>query len=150
MNNPNTDVFDAVADLLVKITVTNISIKSLNSLCNLFKRSVSTKATAAAGNKLILQWIDKTRAKKWVINVQERVLNLLWTMLVNKSSEDEEDTRKVLDYFKNQFNNIRGHATESACAGLPPAPLAAATEPYTSLQPAPLPVATEPPTATEA
>jgi hypothetical protein len=76
-----------VTALLVKVTVTNISIKSLNSLCNLFKASVENKATASNGNKLILEWIDKTRQKKWVIGVQERVLNLLWTMLINKSSE---------------------------------------------------------------
>ena len=46
-----------------------------------------------------------------MIGVQERVLNLLFTMLVNKSSESEDDTMKVLDYFKNQFTNIRGHAS---------------------------------------
>jgi hypothetical protein len=78
--------------------MTNISIKSLNSLCGLFKRSVQDKATANAGNKLILFWIDKTRMKKWVIHVQERVLNLLFTMLVNKSSESEDDTVKVRDF----------------------------------------------------
>jgi hypothetical protein len=78
--------------------MTNISIKSLNSLCGLFKRSVEAKATANAGNKLILFWIDKTRMKKWVIHVQERVLNLLFTMLVNKSSESEDDTVKVRDF----------------------------------------------------
>lgn len=38
-------------------------------------------------------------------------MNLLYTMLVNKSSESEDDTMKVLDYFKNQFTNIRGHAS---------------------------------------
>jgi hypothetical protein len=110
-------VFDAVTDLIVSLTVKNISIKSLNSLCNLFKKSVSIKSTAALGNKVILAWIDRTRQKKWVPQVQQRVLDLLWTMLVNKSSEDEEDTEKVLEYFKNQFMNIRGHATESTHRG---------------------------------
>jgi len=105
-------VDEAVTDLLVKVTVTNISIKSLNSLCSLFKECVQVKATASAGQKLILQWIDKTRQKKWVIGVQERVLNLLWTMLINKSSESEDDTHKVLDYFKNQFSNIKGHLVD--------------------------------------
>ena len=109
--HPEWGVDEAVADLLVAITLKNISIKSLNSLCGLFKESVQNKATANAGNKLILCWIDKTRTKKWVINVQEQVLNLLFTMLVNKSSESEDDTTKVLEYFKNQFVNIRGHAT---------------------------------------
>jgi len=106
------DAVEAVTDLLVRLTVTNISIKSLNSLCNLFKAAVENKATAAAGNKLILHWIDKTRQKKWVIAVQERVLNLLWTMLITKSSESEDDTAKVLDYFKNQFSNMKGHLTD--------------------------------------
>lgn len=101
--HPEWGVVEPVTDLLVKVTVTNISIKSLNSLCNLFRESVSDKTTAAAANSLILTWIDKTRQKKWVIGVQERVLNLLWTMLVNNSSENEDDTIKVLDYFKNQF-----------------------------------------------
>lgn len=111
-------VVDAVTDLLVKVTVSNISIKSLNSLCNLFKEAVSDKTTATAGNKLVLTWIDKTRQKKWVMSVQERVLNLLWTMLVTKSSESEDDTEKVLDYFKNQFGNIRGHLTDWSFTGL--------------------------------
>ena len=62
--HPEWRVVDAVTDLLVKITVTNISIKSLNSLCGLFKAAVSRKATANAGNRLILTWIDKTRQKK--------------------------------------------------------------------------------------
>jgi hypothetical protein len=101
--HPEWGVVEPVTDLLVRVTITNISIKSLNSLCNLFRDVVSDKGTAAAGNTLILTWIDKTRQKKWVIGVQERVLNLLWTMLVNKSSENEDDTVKVLDYFKNQF-----------------------------------------------
>lgn len=116
--HPDWGVVDAVTDLLVKITVSNISIKSLNSLCNLFGDAVSTKATAIAGNKLVLTWIDKTRQKKWVMSVQEKVLNLLWTMLVTKSSENEDDTLKVLDYFKNQFGNIRGHLSEWAFTGL--------------------------------
>ena len=85
----------AVTDLLVKIPVSNISIKSLNSLCNLFRASVADKSTMSLANKLVLTWIDKTRQKKWVMSVQERVLNLLWTMLVNKSSESEDDTEKV-------------------------------------------------------
>lgn len=109
--HPDWGVVEPVTDLLVKVTVTNISIKSLNSLCNIFKEAVNNKTTAAAANTLILTWIDKTRQKKWVIGVQERVLNLLWTMLVNNSSESEDDTSKVLDYFKNQFSNIRGHAS---------------------------------------
>ena len=31
-----------------------------------------------AGNQLNATWIDKTR--RWVMSVQEKVLNLLWTM----------------------------------------------------------------------
>ena len=109
--HPEWGVEEAATDLIVKITVTNISIVSLNSLCGLFKDAVSDKATAAAANTLILAWIDRTRQKKWVLAVQEQVLNLLYTMLVNKSSESEDDTAKVLDYFKNQFKSIRGHAS---------------------------------------
>ena len=108
--HPEWGADEAVADLLVAITLKNISIPSLNSLCGLFKGAVQVKATANAANKLILFWIDKTRTKKWVINVQEKVLNLLFTMLVNKSSDSEDDTVKVLEYFKNQFVNMRAYA----------------------------------------
>ena len=99
----------AATNLLVEITIANISIISLNSLCYLMKETVRSKATATAGNRLILTWIDKTRVKKWVIVVQERVLNLLYSMLVNTPSENTEDTAKILDYFKTQFGNIRSY-----------------------------------------
>jgi len=57
-------VVGAVTDLLVKITITNISIVSLKRLCDLFKDAVGRKGTASAGNRLILTWIAKTHQKK--------------------------------------------------------------------------------------
>jgi len=114
--HPERGVDEAVADLLVTITTKGITITGLKSLCGLLNEAVQRKATANAAHKLVLFWIDKTRRKRWVVNVQVQVLNLLFTMLVNRSSESEAATAKVLDYFKYQFVNIRDHKTPSTPA----------------------------------
>ena len=115
VHSTDPDTVKAATDLLIKITLidsggASISIVSLNSLCSLFKEAVSTKATAAAGTRLILAWIDKTRKMQWNIHVQEQVLSFLYAILVHKSADNEEDTAKVLDYFKSQFDSIRDDA----------------------------------------
>lgn len=62
--HPEWGVANIVTDLLVAITVTNISTKSLNNLCGLFKAAVSKKDTANAGIRLLLDWIRFTSQEK--------------------------------------------------------------------------------------
>jgi hypothetical protein len=102
--HPEWGVAEQVTDLIVKITVTNISIRSLNSLCSLFKESINNEITAAASKTLIMTWIEKTKQKKWVVAVQERLLNLLWTIHMNHVVEDSDPT--ILEFFKVQLQNI--------------------------------------------
>lgn len=106
---------EAVTDLLVRISIANIAIKSLNSLCGSLCASIENKTTEVAGMKLARLWIEKTRSKSWVASVQERLLHLLWTMLmVYDGDDDDEDVASlVLEYAKAQFGNMSKHIGSS-------------------------------------
>lgn len=104
---PISGLVQLATDLIIDITMINVSITSLNNLCKHFKEAVTNKETCTAAYKLIFEWIDKTRHKRWVVNVQENVLDLLWHILMEMDTEtDQERIVKLLDYFTSQFRYI--------------------------------------------
>jgi len=96
-----------MANLLIKLTVKNISIRSMNSLCNQFVDNLLDKATASSARQLVLRWLEETMQKKWVMGVQEHLLALLWNMMVHRPVPSDEKTHTVLSYFYNQYSNMK-------------------------------------------
>ena len=62
--HPEWGVVDAVTDLLVKITLADISVNSVKCLCTLCVAAMTNKTTTDAGRRLVLTWIEKTHQKE--------------------------------------------------------------------------------------
>ena len=90
---------EQAAKLLVRITIVNISILSLNSLLGHFKSYVQAEETQGAATTLVLRWMWETKKKKWVMSVQEKNCLLLCDILLTRSTANEQETSIVVASF---------------------------------------------------
>mmetsp|Transcript_76454 Transcript_76454/g.218976 ORF Transcript_76454/g.218976 Transcript_76454/m.218976 type:complete len:208 (+) Transcript_76454:1365-1988(+) len=139
------DLGEAASDLIIKITITNISIKSLRSLCDRLQDAMAVdhlkridevmsydphdayadvkiacmeQFRPGPGEALLYRWIEKTGHKKWVMSVQEKVWDLSWAALIRHPKRYEPARKKILQYLTMQFRQVRRKVSQESMDAL--------------------------------